>query len=102
MKESPPAKDRCPTHWATLPAGTSPPHLRTERRLVVEISAAEIAVFARGDDTVALHADAARSTGDRTRHVTQAQVFRRHVLRLVADLPIKSNIDNEFSEWPKY
>ena len=44
-------------------------NLRAKCGLLVEIATPKRAVFSGGDDAVALDADAARSTGDRTRHV---------------------------------
>ena len=48
-------------------------NLGAESCLRVKESAAELAVFPRGDDALALCADTARPAGQRTGHVTQVR-----------------------------
>ena len=52
-------------------------YLGAEESVLVEISSQERAVFVRGDDALSLDADAARSTGDLTRHVHAAPISPR-------------------------
>ena len=69
------------------------PYLGAERLCVVEVAAAEVAVLAGGDHTLALDTDAARASHHVTRQVRVLRVHTR-VLLLGTDLQVQVQVSS--------
>ena len=77
-------------------------YLGAERGFVVEVATSELAVLASSDDAVTLDADAARSTGNRTRHVPVLLIFRRYVLSFFTNLQHFHNAHATREPWEMF